>query len=93
MKLTVTNVNRGNPNRGYHNTDSTFTFEYDGGGYYDTKREKEIVDFILGSSWMWYRYTREEEIKETREMVGTQQPYEFKTGAVYVVNHGYDSGD
>jgi hypothetical protein len=97
MKITVTQKNKGDARRGYHDTDTTVEFEYDGSSWLTTEREKQIVDVIIGGTRMWFRFIHEEDIKKETTY---ESPFSkstitgnIKVGSKYIVNHGYDSGD
>jgi len=43
----------GNPMRGYHDYRGTIRFDYRGQGDYIAEKEREIIDSIVGTVWMW----------------------------------------
>lgn len=79
MKYTieVDQVETGNPQRGYHNYDTTVRFNYEGTSYFTEEREQQIAEAVAAGfgSWMW---------QTSAKQLGPK---------VWKVNHGYDSGD
>lgn len=100
MNIKVEHKNVGNSLRGYHNTETTITFEYPAGpngpdGWQLKERELEIVEFLTKNGiWMWWDLLSQEEFHgEFPNRYNANQMNTLKVGAKYVVRHGYDSGD